>query len=354
MVSIVVVGANGQVASEVVLLLRGEAGIALRPLVRTRGGSAFLRYCGVPVVHAAITDGAAAKAALAGADVIANFALAGGTPSETQADNDAIVRATFDHAPPGATVVFFSTLAVHGSYSQSGQRQRSAYGDFKLRNEKLVDELARLSGRKAYVLRLGHVAGELQNITALIRGDLLRPPVLLPDPERASNLTSTATIAEALLSIAQGRANAPGHYDLVNVPQWTWREVYAWEAGKLGTELVIETAPATAQASGARNLARSALGLGKRLASKDTLSRLAAYLPQDINDKLLAEHYLARARAEIDALAEPAAVRNAAALWPALPIRAMPGLRTTREVLEAFATADLTHAKARWPQDIAV
>jgi hypothetical protein len=50
-------------------------------------------------------------------------------------------------------------------------------------------------------------------------------------------------IAEALLAISQGRAGPPGRYDLVNEPQWTWRDVYCHEAAALGVPLKITESP---------------------------------------------------------------------------------------------------------------
>ncbi len=283
MVRIVVVGANGQVASEVVLLLRRLGGIQVLPVVRTHGGSAFLRYCGVPVAHGAITDPATAPRLLAGADVVANFALASGTPSETLSQNDRIIHATFDYAPRDATIVFFSTLAVDGSFTEDGQRQRNAYGDIKLRNERLVEKLAASSARRAFILRLGHVAGSLQGITDVVRRDIASPPAVLPDPDRHSNLTYTAAIADALDAIATGRASAPGKYDLVNVPQWTWREIYQWEADAMGASLHLERCVLPTTTQSARGLMRSVVGGRKPHARQITQYRFEVML--DHNNK---------------------------------------------------------------------
>src|SRR5260370_31003808 len=131
---IVIVGSNGQVAAEVALLLASRPEVELRPLVRWRSGSAFLRHHGVPVQHGSITDPEFGANALAGADLIANFALAGGTPAGALKENQEIIRATFAYSAPTATNVFFSTLAVHGSFHENGRRHRSADGDLKLRN----------------------------------------------------------------------------------------------------------------------------------------------------------------------------------------------------------------------------
>lgn len=347
------IGSNGQVASEVILLLSTQADVELMPLVRSRGGSAFLRYEGVPVIHCQITDRARAVSVLNSADVIANFALAGGTPSVALKRNEEIIRATFDYSPSFATVVFFSTLAVHGAIEQ-GRSRKSAYSNLKLNNERLVVSLARALGRKAYSLRLGHVAGVYQKSTHLCREEILNPPVVMPDPDRHSNVTHTVTIADALLAIGSGRAGPPGRYDLVNVPQWTWREVYEREADELGVELKLETLdtqPAQRLRPGVRTM-EIVFGTIRRLGLRERLTRIAAGLPGSVNDVMIAEHYVNRVRSEIAALHRPPALRNPAAFWPALEIHSLEGLQFTRDLFSSSAFPMEHRRITRWPADL--
>lgn len=351
--NIVVIGANGQVASEVALLLGAQPGLTLRPIVRTRGGSAFLRYNGIRVSHGSVTEPGAARRLLAGADVIANFALAGGTPAATRAGNDGIVTSIFEHAPAAAVIVCFSTLAVGGAYSETGAARKSAYGDVKLRGERLVARLAKAQSRKAYSLRLGHVAGDLQGITQLIRQDVLAPPCFIPDPERHSNTTYTATIADALMAIAEGRAGPPGEYDLVNVPQWSWRRLYEREAMRIGALLSIESGPARSGAPRTGMPRRTLLAAARRIANKETLERLAPLLPQRAYDQFKMAHYLGNARSEIAALAPRRKVSTDAMYWPGLPIREMPGLLSTDEALAKLPYTG-NAVGDRWPPDLEI
>ena len=85
---IILIGANGQVGAEITLLLANSAGIKVRPIVRSRSGSAFLRFRGVPVMHGSVSDPAQSKRLQDGGDVIANFALALGTPALSMANNE--------------------------------------------------------------------------------------------------------------------------------------------------------------------------------------------------------------------------------------------------------------------------
>ena len=93
---IVILGGNGQVAAEVALMLANIRGIDVRPVARSKGGSAFLRFHGVSVIHGSITDLRQARLIQEGADVIANFALASGTPAAAFALNEKIIRQSCD------------------------------------------------------------------------------------------------------------------------------------------------------------------------------------------------------------------------------------------------------------------
>jgi nucleoside-diphosphate-sugar epimerase len=349
---IVIVGSNGQVAAEVALLLASRPEVELRPLVRSRGGSAFLRHQGVSVQHGSITDPEFGADALAGADLVANFALAGGTPADALKENQEIIRATFAYSAPTATNVFFSTLAVHGSFDEKGRRHRSVYGDLKLRNERLVSRLAKASRRKAYILRLGHVAGAYQGMTALCREEITSPPVVLPDPERLSNVTHTVTIADALIAIGTGRVSEPGRYDLVNVPQWTWRQVYEKEAVEL--ERVARFHEPAAQATTPLRVRSKELAFGAihSLGLRNSLTRVLAILPSSSNDALRAEYLVGRARSEIAALLQTYSIRNPAVLWPAINVRPLGGLTRTDALFTTNAFRVIRNAVTRWPADL--
>ena len=324
---IVMLGANGQVASEIALMLLDAPGVDLRCVARSRGGSAFLRLNGVPVHHGDVSVAAQAGEMFEGADVVANFALALGPPAQALAANREIIRQVFECSPPGATVVFFSTLAVHGEYDWSGARKKSFYGHMKLRNERQVLELAGKLGRKVYVLRLGHVCGAYQNIRRNIAQDIANSPVALPDPDRQSNTTNTAMIAEALVAIGARRAGAPGLYDLVNQPQWTWRQVYEHEARLTGKAVeLLPAAPPAAPPSLRRRVLSTLAGAQLR----QTALKVMARLPGRMAASLKAEHSVLRVQAELAELGGQAVSINSAALWPALAVKPLPGLPLRR------------------------
>lgn len=333
------------------MMLANAAGVELRPVARSRGGSTFLRYHGIPVLHGNISDPDEARRLQSGARLIANFALAAGTPAEALSRNTEIIRQTFFASPPEAIIVFFSTLSVHGQYDENGRCVTTFYGQMKLANERLVFSLSRQLQREAYVLRLGHVAGQFQNMTDFIQREIAAGPVPMIDPERASNITFTEAITEALLAIASGTAGPPGLYDLVNLPQWSWREIYAREAQKLGKLLQIEIA--RANQSSRASLRHKALEIVGRIGRKEQILQVMSYLSKRFNVRLKADYYVRRASNEIRALEKQRLVANNAMYWPEIPARHLNGVRMTRELIDTKVYSINDEIKQRWPADLA-
>jgi nucleoside-diphosphate-sugar epimerase len=291
---------------------------------------------------------------MAGAHVVANFALAGGLGRSAIDANHAIIDATLRHSEPDARIVFFSTLAIHGNFDAEGRRSRNAYGDLKLRNERhFLRSIAR-AGRAGLVLRLGHVCGEEQNISHLIREEIEAGPVILPDPARASNTTHVVAIAESLLAIAEGRVPISGRFDCVNVPTWTWDEVYRFEAARISRELDLRPGSGVERrrAPFGRRIVAAALRTIERFGARAVIDRLLPFFPKTVVSRIKATHSIAAARQEIGALTHRSAASNPATWWPSLPVRNLPGLRTTRELIDSRAFESQL-PRSPWPADLA-
>lgn len=348
---IVIIGAGGQVGSEVSLRLAAVRGFEVVPVIRSRSGSAFLRSAGLPVLHGDVTDPSFARRCFERADLIANFALAGGTPRQARRQNEALGQAVIDHSDSRTPLVFVSSLAIHGDAGPDGRRRVSPYGKLKRQNEQFVAAHARAAGRKAYVLRLGHVAGTLQGITELCHEELRSPPIVLPDPDRPSNVVHVVTVVDALLAIADGRSGPPGTYDLVNVPQWTWREVYEHEAAHLGLAASFECIDSRTQGPLSKRAMRVLTGALRTARVKDRLLTVLSALPGSVNERIRSEYYVDRVVREVAALEPAREVRNTGAYWPALETHTLSGLSSTRDLLSS-APPDLAGDRPRWPADI--
>lgn len=349
-------GANGQVGSELCLLLANLGGIELVPVCRTRSGSAFLRWQGIACRHGRPADPADAPRLLADCDLILNLALAGGNPAQIRLTEDRLIRHSFEFSRPGATIVYFSTQSVYGDPSPGRTvRWRNPYGRAKRVSETKVLACASRFGKRAYILRLGHVCGELQGISLDIRRDLARGQATLPAQDVPSNTVLTASIVDAVREVLKGGV-APGTYDLMNTPQWTWTQVFEYEARRGG--LTFDPArqrPAGANArefGGLKSVARRLLA-GRW--NRELLAKLLAHAPPDLSRRAQAIWYVQRARAEIAALSGtqlPAPAEHLS--WVTNGTRPFPQ-RPTIEVLRENPYDGLLNSpkRAGWPADLA-
>ena len=358
MPKIAILGANGQVGAEVCLLLRQMGGMDLIPICRSRSGSAFLRWQGFACRHGRPADPQEAARLLGDCDVIANFALSGGNPAQIRITEDLLVRNAFEHSPAGATIIHFSTQSVYGD-PRPGRlvRWRNPYGRAKLLTERTVRSAQRRWHKPAFILRLGHVCGELQGISQDMRRELLEGRAVLPDVDVASNTVLTVVIAAAIRQIAT-RTVEPGTYDLMNCPHWTWRQAYAYEAQRCGASFAPDSVAIAPSHPGAQVLGKlrqwaAALLTGRR--SREAAANiLQALATERLSRRLQALWGYHRARSEIAALRGAVARRPAEHLsWVKNETRSFPQLPTTDLLQpEPYPLALAAGTCVAWPADL--
>ncbi|HEV2700866.1 MAG TPA: NAD(P)-dependent oxidoreductase [Steroidobacteraceae bacterium] len=358
MSKIAIMGANGQVGAEVCLLLRQMGGVEIIPICRSRSGSAFLRWQGIACRHGRPADPQDVSRLLGDCDVIVNFALTTGNPAQMRRTEDLLVRHAFEFSPPDATIIHFSTQSVYGD-PRPGRlvRWRSPYGRGKLLTERSVRAAQRRWRKAAFILRLGHVCGELQGISQDMRVDLAEGRAVLPEIDLPSNTVLTVVIAEAIRRIATRKIEA-GTYDLMNCPHWTWRQVYAHEAQQCG----VTAAPSTIAIPN-RGRAPGALGrLGQRVSGLVTGRRsreVAAHVLQALATERLSRRLQAlwgsrRARSEIASLSHGVTAAPADHLsWVKNERRPFPQAPTSELLQLGLYPLVLTpRASGTWPADL--
>jgi nucleoside-diphosphate-sugar epimerase len=355
MIRLAVLGANGQVGAELCLMLAAQEGLALVPVCRNRSGSAFLRWQGLACRHGRVADSIDAGRLLADCDVVVNCSLASGTPAQIRRIEDSIVRNAFARSKPDAKIIHFSTQSVYGDpRTSSSVRWRNPYGRAKLATERSVRSAERQSSKPAYILRLGHVCGALQDISNTIRAQTAAGTAVLPSPDRSSNTVYTAAIMDAVLQIVNGGV-APGTYDLMNSPRWTWKEVYEYEAAQCG----VQFAPLPASAEERRS-SPSAFASMRKLAGfaaslqpvRETAAKVFARLPDALNARTMAWWYAQRAKAEIRALADSDSFAEHLT-WIENGKRFFPASSATKDLL--LASRDACAKRRRlppWPADL--
>lgn len=324
---IAILGANGQVGCEVALRLRGVEGIEVVPIARNVSGSAFLRLNGMQCRHGRITDPAAARDLIGDCDVVVNFALSNtGIPRSDRDVNRQIIRSVVMSAKTRAPIIFASTIMVYAPGMKFWLPD--SYGLEKLISERIFRRLCRSSHHPAFIFRLGHVMGDLQNITRKICAEIRQGTVALPHQgSRASNTVFTASIVEAIVQVAQG-ASQPGTYDLITSPQWRWLEVYSYYAEQLGVPLVLarpEQIHSVKSGPGGpgRAMRKFLHYLANHHALTERLTFFLAFLPRSVNQKMYLRYLQTRALAEINALRDSDKVQYCVEDWRELRVRSL-------------------------------
>jgi nucleoside-diphosphate-sugar epimerase len=322
---VAILGANGQVGTEVSLRLHSVEGIEVVPIARNVSGSAFLRLNGMECRHGRISDPAEAQDLVGDCDVVVNLALNNsGIPRVDRQINRQIVRNVVTAAKPGAPIIFASTIIVYAPAMKFWFPD--SYGLEKLIAERMFRRLCRGSQHPAFVFRLGHVMGELQNITRKICGEIRSGKVALPhEGSCASNTVFTSTIVEAIVQVALA-SPTPGTFDLITSPQWSWLDVYRYYADALAMQLqlahpqnVRSSKPGSSNPAG---VMRHFLGyLANHHAITERLTFLLAFLPRSLNERMYLRFLQTRARNEINVLRQSEKVDWCVEDWRELKVR---------------------------------
>jgi nucleoside-diphosphate-sugar epimerase len=356
MPKVAVLGANGQVGAELCLLLSRRPEVETVPICRNRTGSAFLRYCGIACRHGHPADPHDAPRLLGDCDAVVNSALASGTPRQIRCIENKLIHNAVAFSKPGATIIHFSTQSVYGD-PRAGRliRWQDPYGSAKLASERLVRREARRTGKPAFLLRLGHVCGEFQNISQDIRRSLLDRMVVLTQLDVISNTVYTATIVDAILTILAGK-EISGTYDLMNQPQWTWRQVYEQEARLCRGRFEAVTAEVQARRSLPAQLRQVIVRAAGEVATAPVTRRLGAmvlaYLPEPLSARAQAWWHCKRARAEISSLRR-SAIPPEHLSFVANGHSFLRSLSPTAELLAENPYRELASTgRGRWPADL--
>ncbi len=301
---VAVLGANGQVGAELCLLLARQEKIEVVPVCRNRMGSAFLRFSGLACRHGDPADPLEAHRLFGDCDVIVNLALVNlQNYREARELHDNLIGNVARFSRRSGRHIYFSTMSVYGD-ARMHERMvfPSLYGQEKARCENVAKVAGDKYGLDTVIFRLGHVCGEFQGITREIRDGIAHPPVPVPDLDRASNVVHMATIVDAIVKVASGTV-APGTYDLMNRPQWSWKEVFEHEGRQIGLAPSFAAWPETSDAGFRAILYRGAreglMALAGNPFARKASTRVLAFLPPEWYRRLKARYSMKAAAADI-------------------------------------------------------
>ena len=226
MTRIAVLGANGQVGSEVSLALSLMSGVSVIPVVRSALAGVLLERCGL---NPRVATAAEYPGVLADADVVIDTTLPGGLPSQVERGAATNMSAALSAMGADATYVYCSSAMAFGMppgatrYSE-WKLSRTQYAATKRQLERQAAELGRAHGRRVFAFRLGEVHGELQAATRSWSARLREGEGPLLVASHPTDVVFATTIAMALPRLASG-GDEPGVYTVVDSPDWQLEDI---------------------------------------------------------------------------------------------------------------------------------
>ncbi len=168
---VAVIGANGQVGTELCLFLKIMGKVEPIGIARSQVGTALLRRLGIDCREGDFSTAVQGRQLLEGCDAVVDLALPmGNSPVDTKRIISRHLRSIFDSLDDIKTFIYGSTMSVY-RLDPTDPFYRW-YGVTKRHGELEASRLGSQSGRKVYNLRLGQVHGEMQSCSMSILDQL--------------------------------------------------------------------------------------------------------------------------------------------------------------------------------------
>jgi len=301
---IVVLGANGQVASEVLLeIKKSNPEIPLVGVCRNSIGSLYLRHNQIPVVHASLESLEEEKDVsilLKEAEVIVNAIFIRGKPAEIKKRHKKIIEKILFYAGENTKIIHFSSVAIF---------HRGIYAKEKLYQEKLLIKLAKKYNKKLIILRLGHVLGRNQGNSKQFFEFLKNAEgeIMLP---RGGNYEANCISIEYLAEIIKDIFKKDLHnniniYSAVFNPIVTWSDIFNYLGAIKIAESDITSTNKKSINDFLKILIYKIFGLVRNnRVLYDYGMKVIRHLPF-LEEKIYFKHLLSKANEEINALKIP-------------------------------------------------
>jgi dTDP-4-dehydrorhamnose reductase len=331
---VVILGASGQVGTEVCLYLEQYADLEVIAVARSPVSAAVLKRLGLTVQIGQLDGSASDQALLADADLVVDFSVFSSENTSRLVDfyrqqNDRIFAAT----KKDCGFVFISSINAFGMSEQNNRTKyywlpRSLYALTKRWGERYALRQAKACGRHAVVFRLGHVHGFLQSVSAETQRLLDKPFEAFCYPATPSYTVFCFSIAQAIQLAAFGKVSMQC-YTLISTPAWTWAEVLQfYQRENQQIKVLFE-------ASNAQSWRETWLKVGKSVLAKllanyrDILIVGLSKFPK-LYRRAQALHYLKSAQQQILAAKERSQYRPIGIHVGSIPGPFVPGLSDSR------------------------
>jgi dTDP-4-dehydrorhamnose reductase len=322
---IAILGANGQVGSELAMLMHLSEDVHPVAVARSAYSLAPLHMLGIEC-HVANNDTLLAE-------VLHNCGAAVELVHPWMPNIGAMRRAISDRLrlidgalPAGAPMIYCSTQSVYRL--DPSQPRFTLYGSTKRHAERETQRICQRSGRPWCILRLGQVNGAMQGATLSVIS-LLRRYDRVRVPDIPSFTVFVTSIEETVRRFVAGEV-PQDTYTMVSDPAWSYAELVEWMATEANNQVEIQTVLATtAPRTSVKGLVRNAVWMVLNR-HRDKLTALATAWMPDRYEAYRQVHYRGLAASQ---LAEHDAATEAPMLFMQyieLPGRRVPGMSDSR------------------------
>ena len=338
MTTIGVIGASGQVGTEVCLYLKTYPEVRPIAVVRSLLSGALLRRLGIEVRVGVFGTESESRELLIDCDLVVDFTAPSGEVNEMKAHYQRYVHQAVVCAPVGARYVFVSTINAFGMSSRYNRAKyyflpHSIYAHTKRFAERLACRLGIQHRREVFIFRLGHVHGALQRVSQETAELVRKSYQLFEYPDTPSYTIFCHSIAEGLISVAQGK-EAAGVYTLISNPAWSWQEVLEHYAAPDRLPKV-RLVPTGHEGFGKRFQANILSWLGGLANSyKDTIRANILHAFPTIERRTQAWFYTKKARYQVQACGDQLIYRPTGIHEGVIPGRRLPSLSDSRVSLK--------------------
>jgi nucleoside-diphosphate-sugar epimerase len=330
MTTIGVIGASGQVGTEVCLFLKTYPTVRSVAIVRTGISGALLQRLGVEVRVGTLEDPYRCTDLLRDCDLVADFSVKSGEVADIKAHYHQNITRALECMRADARYVFISTINAFGASPRFNRAKHyflphSIYAYTKRYAERLAMRLGERLGRETYVFRLGHVHGLLQRVSEETRQLVRGPYRRFEYPDTPSYTVFCHTIAEGLIHVAQG-SERPAIYTVISEPPWTWREILSYYAER-DSQFEVELRQSADRAGPLRRATAALQSRAMQFLNeyRETLRANVLHFAPSLERRAAAFLYVRRARQQIQEFQRLSVYRP-----PDLHQGVFPGPRLTR------------------------
>jgi dTDP-4-dehydrorhamnose reductase len=296
---VAVLGANGQVGSELCLLLDIMGQVKPIAVARSAYSTSLLRSLGIESRH--YGDNAASTLA----DLIYDCDGVVELVHPWQ-ENTALMRREIETRAAvvssgmkkSAPMIYCSTISVY--HLDPNAPAYSIYGKTKRFAENQYRRACKQAGHETFILRLGQVHGLMQSCSTQLVQELRKSRKILV-PNLPSFSVFVSSIAESVHRVMKGEVS-PNSYTLISQPPWSYEELAQWWAQEAGLHIEVrKLAPASRTWRSSIGNVIAAMTRKIVYRHRDRLSDHAWTLSPDFAAKMRFRHHCSLAAASIDA-----------------------------------------------------